>query len=102
MQAVRTKLGMAYAQRGDLDQAVEAFKMVLNVDPTLVEARDALAQVYAAQGQYAAAIREWEAVLRLDPRYPRVADQLRLAREKLVKKKVPVSQTEAKRGLGGE
>ena len=102
MQAVRTKLGMACAQRGDLDQAVEAFKMVLNVDPTLVEARDALAQVYAAQGQYAAAIREWEAVLRLDPRYPRVADQLRLAREKLVKKKVPVSQTAAKRGLGGE
>ena len=102
MQAVRTKLGMAYAQRGDLDQAVEAFKMVLNVDPTLVEARDALAQVYAAQGQYAAAIREWEAVLRLDPRYPRAASQLRLAREKLVKKKVPVSQTEAKRGLGGE
>ena len=65
---------------------MEAFKAVLNVDSTLVEARDALAQVYAAQGQYAAAIREWEAVLRLDPRYPRAASQLRLAREKLAEK----------------
>ena len=102
MQAVRTKLGMAYAQRGDLQQAVETFKAVLNVDSTLVEARDALAQVYAAQGQYTAAIREWEAVLRLEPRYPRAVSQLRLAREKLGKKKAPVSQTKAKRGLGSE
>ncbi|MYF91718.1 MAG: tetratricopeptide repeat protein [Gemmatimonadetes bacterium] len=100
--AVRTKLGMAYAQQGDLQQAMEAFKAVLNVDSTLVEARDALAQVYAAQEQYAAAIREWEAVLRLDPRYPRAVSQLRLAREKLVKKKAPDSQTAAKRGLEGE
>ena len=102
LQAVRTKLGMAYAHQGDLQQAVEAFKAVLNVDSTLVEARDALAQVYAAQGQYAGAIREWEAVLRLAPRYPRAASQLRLAREKLAQKKAPVSQTAAKRGLGGE
>ena len=102
MLAVRTKLGMAYAQQGDLQQAMEAFKAVLNVDSTLVEARDALAQVFAAQGQYAAAIREWEAVLRLDPRYPRAASQLRLAHEKLVKKKAPDSQTTAKRGLGDE
>ena len=44
---------------------METFNAVLNVDSTLVEARDALAQIYAAQGQYAAAMREWEAVLRL-------------------------------------
>ena len=102
LQVVRTKLGMAYAQRGDLAQAVAAFKTALSADSILVAARDALAQVYAAQGQYAAAIREWEAVLRLDPRYPRAVSQLRLARDKLAKKKAPVPQTEAKQGLGNE
>lgn len=102
LQAVRTKLGMAYAQRGYLAQAVEAFKTALSTDSTLVAARDALAQVYAAQGQDAAAIREWEAVLRLDPRYPRAVSQLRLARDKLAKKKAPVPQTEAKQGLGNK
>ena len=81
---------------------METFNAVLNVDSTLVEARDALAQVYAAQEQYAAAVREWEAVLRLDPRYPRAASQLRLVREKLLKKKAPDSPTAAKRGLGDE
>lgn len=99
---VRTKLGMAYAQQGDLAPAMAAFKTALSTDSTLVAARDALAQVYAAQGQYPAAIREWEAVLRLEPRYPRAASQLRVAREKLAKKKAPVPQTQAKQGRGNE
>ena len=83
LQVTRTKLGMAHANRGDLQQAIGVFATVLSADSTLVEARDALAQVYVVQEQYAAAIREWETVLRLNPGYPRVASQLRLARQKL-------------------
>jgi cytochrome c-type biogenesis protein CcmH/NrfG len=79
----RTKLGMAYANQGSLEQAIRVFGAVLSADSTQIEARDALAQVYAVQGHYEAAIAAWQTVLRLAPRHPRVASQIRLARKKL-------------------
>jgi enediyne biosynthesis protein E4 len=84
--AVRTRLGMVYATQRRLPEATEAFQTALKIDSTLVEARDALGRVYSAEGRYEAAIRQFERVLEQAPQYPKAAERLRLARQKLAER----------------
>ena len=84
--AIRTRLGMVYATQRRLQEARQAFQTALETDFTLVEARDALGRVYSAEGRYEAAIRQFEKVLEQAPQFPKAAERLRLARQKLAER----------------
>ncbi len=61
------RAAQAAAKAGKLDQAAEEYKKVLQLDPTLVEARVNLGLTYHALGDYDLAITELTRVLRTQP-----------------------------------
>lgn len=60
-------IGVWFAQRGDLNCAVEAFKQALRLEPRLAEAHFDLGLVRQSQHQPAAAISEFRLALQYDP-----------------------------------
>ena len=61
---------LAYCLRktGQIEKAIELYKVALQLRPTFVQAHDYLARAYLAIGDRAAALREYEIVRRLDRR----------------------------------
>jgi hypothetical protein len=66
------KLGLACAERGDLDQAIEHYREALRIDPNLPGVYNNLAIAFARQGKRTAAITHWQEALRLAPDYAEV------------------------------
>ena len=60
-------VGVWFAQKGDLNCSVAAFKQVLRLEPRLAEAHFDLGLVRQSQQQLVAAISEFRVALRYDP-----------------------------------
>jgi protein O-mannosyl-transferase len=58
------RLGSAYRDQGDLDQAIAHFRNAENLNPEDLEARVSLGLAYGSQGRFADAIQELEAVVK--------------------------------------
>jgi Tfp pilus assembly protein PilF len=63
----RTKTGLALLEQGKSDQALDAFREALKLDPDSVEARLGLAFIHDRQGAIDEAIEEYQRVLSLQP-----------------------------------
>ena len=63
----RNNLGVALAERGDVNQAMELFNEVLKMKPGNTEAHLNLGKLLADQGKYDEAMRHYKEVLRLLP-----------------------------------
>ncbi|MCA9758436.1 MAG: tetratricopeptide repeat protein [Candidatus Eisenbacteria bacterium] len=66
---------------GDEDEAVQALRRAIEVDPTSVEARIALGWEYQSQGYHDEALVQFEVAARLQPGYPDVQYNLGLLYE---------------------
>ena len=60
-------LGLAYAERGRLDEAKKEFEKALELDPSHAKARNNLGLIYDQQGRSEDAIREFHLALKLNP-----------------------------------
>jgi tetratricopeptide (TPR) repeat protein len=63
----KVELGTWHLVRGEFDVAAERFREALQVDPTLVDARNDLAGILYKQGRYDLALREYQRTLALEP-----------------------------------
>ncbi len=63
----KVELGTWHLVRGEFDVAAERFREALQLDPTLVDARNDLAGILYKQGRYDLALREYQRTLALDP-----------------------------------
>ena len=69
---LQVALGVAYAENGDSDRAIETLRSVIKSHPDLAEAHFNLAALYAKKGPslgYSEAIAEYKKTLRVDPNY---------------------------------
>jgi len=60
-------LGNSYSDVGDMESALRAFELAVEINPTLSESRANLANIYLKQGQIAQAIREYRGALDINP-----------------------------------
>jgi tetratricopeptide (TPR) repeat protein len=60
-------LGNSYSDVGDVESALRAFELAVEINPTLSESRANLANIYLKQGQIAQAIREYRGALDINP-----------------------------------
>lgn len=79
-------LGNFYAQQQKIHEAMQAYRITLEIDPSHVEAMNNLGNCQLVSGQFADAISTYEQVLRLRPDEPVVRQNLKLARELLLKR----------------
>src|SRR5882724_4240558 len=63
----QSNLAYAYDRQGRVDDAVTAYRKVIELDPKNSVARNNLANLYSKKGQYDDAVREFEDLLQLDP-----------------------------------
>jgi len=63
----RNNLGVALAERGDIEQAMECFEEVLRIKPNNTDAHLNLGKIFADQGRYDEAMSHYNEVLRLLP-----------------------------------
>lgn len=63
----KVELGTWHLVRAEFDVASERFREALQLDPTLVDARNDLAGILYKQGRYDLALREYQRTLALDP-----------------------------------
>ncbi len=64
-----TRLGEALAERGDVDEAMEALSKALGHNPDSYPAYRAMARLYYDNGQPQQAVLAWERALRLRPQH---------------------------------
>jgi len=69
-------LGLAWANRGQLDKAMKQYEEALRIYPEFSEARFNLASALSSQGKVDAAQRQYEIVLRIRPGYPKARNNL--------------------------
>jgi protein O-mannosyl-transferase len=62
-----TNLGIAYVERGNLQQAVDCYVRSLTIAPNSVEAHNAYGVVFLKTGQIDAALEQCKAALRINP-----------------------------------
>jgi len=60
-------LGNSYSDVGDMESALRAFELAVEINPTLSESRANLANIYLKKGQIAQAIREYHSALDINP-----------------------------------
>jgi tetratricopeptide (TPR) repeat protein len=60
-------LGNSYSDVGDMEAALRAFELAVEINPTLSESRANLANIYLKKGQIAQAINEYLAALDINP-----------------------------------
>src|SRR3989440_11659736 len=65
----RSKLGVALAQQGRLDEAIAEFSKALQLHPTYTSAYSNLANAYHAKGRLPEALAAYERALAIDPDY---------------------------------
>jgi serine/threonine protein kinase/lipoprotein NlpI len=68
--------GIEYWEQGKKEEAVQAFKQAIAMEPNTVSAHSNLAAVYAEQGQYEDALAELQTALRIDPEYAKAYNNL--------------------------
>ncbi|MGC8940987.1 MAG: tetratricopeptide repeat protein, partial [Candidatus Nanoarchaeia archaeon] len=61
--------GVAYADKGELDKAIQDFNKALELDPNFVEAYNNRGIAYAYKGEFDKAMQDWNKALELDPKY---------------------------------
>ena len=61
-------LGLAYAKKGQMDEAIRVFQTTLKLDPREAKARLNLGLIYDQQGRSEDAVKELQAALTLDPK----------------------------------
>ena len=81
----RNNLGVAYENMGDLDRALAEYKKAAELGNAKVDAHHNMGVIYYRKKMYADALREWELVLAKKPDYPRVKENIGLARKALKK-----------------
>src|SRR3990172_6669681 len=59
-------LAYCYRKVGQIDKAIELYRVAIALRPLFVQAHDYLARAYLAKGDRAAALHEYEIVRRLD------------------------------------
>ncbi|OGG18376.1 hypothetical protein A2721_00310 [Candidatus Gottesmanbacteria bacterium RIFCSPHIGHO2_01_FULL_47_48] len=62
-------LGMAYAEKGDLDSAIREYSLLISVNPHVPHAYHNLANAYAAKGDLANAEKNYLKALEVDPNF---------------------------------
>lgn len=70
------RLGVVHRQRGEGEQAEEAYQRALGLDPANAPAHNNLGNLYREQGRNADAEREYRQALALLPRYPEALNNL--------------------------
>lgn len=60
-------LGVAYGEKGKLDEAIQQYRRALELKPDFVDVYNNLGNVLAAQGKYDEAIENYERALRIQP-----------------------------------
>jgi len=65
--AISTGLGFVYHLNRDYDQAIEAFRKTLEMEPAFILARRRLAQTYLAKGEFKQAVAEIEKAAAVSP-----------------------------------
>jgi tetratricopeptide (TPR) repeat protein len=65
----RSKLGVALAQQGRLDDAIAEFSSALSLNPTYAPAYSNLGNAYREKGMLAEAMAAYERALAIDPEY---------------------------------
>jgi tetratricopeptide (TPR) repeat protein len=60
-------LGNSYSDVGDIEAAMRAFELAVEINPTLSESRANLANIYLKKGQIAQAINQYHAALDINP-----------------------------------
>ncbi len=60
-------LGNSYSDVGDMESALRAFELAVEINPTLSESRANLANIYLKKGQITQAITEYHAALDINP-----------------------------------
>jgi len=65
----RSKLGVALAQQGRLDEAIAEFSKALQLQPTYAPAYSNLGNAYRAKGMLPEAVAAYERALAIDPDY---------------------------------
>lgn len=68
--------GLRNAFRGDVDEAISAFKRAAALDSTLADAQAYLGMLYGIRGQWKDAIREFQDAIQADPAYVEVYTEL--------------------------
>ena len=72
-------LGLAYASKGQLDEAIELYQTALRLKPDYAEAHNNLGIAYASKGQLEMAIEQFQTAVRLKPDYAEAHNDLGLA-----------------------
>ncbi|MFQ5901933.1 MAG: tetratricopeptide repeat protein, partial [Thermodesulfobacteriota bacterium] len=75
----RSDLGLAYAERGQWDQAIVEYKETLHIDPYYIEAHNNLGNALAEQGKLDEAILHYTEALRINPSFAKAHNNLGLA-----------------------
>ena len=70
--SIMNKLGLALAEKGDLDGAIGEYHDALEIRPNDVQTHNNLGLALAGKGDHGAAIREYLAALRINPGNPEV------------------------------
>jgi tetratricopeptide (TPR) repeat protein len=69
-------LGNSYSDVGNMESALQAFELAVEINPTLSESHANLGNVYLKKGQVAQAIREYQAALNINPNDPKTHNNL--------------------------
>lgn len=69
-------LGTYYSGQSRSEKAAEAYRQAIQLDPDMVEARNALAMLHAEEGQYDEAVRDLVTAIRLSPKAAKLHNNL--------------------------
>lgn len=76
---INYNLGLALAEKGDLEAAIQEYRKALQINPDFTKARNNLGLALAQKGDLEAAILEYRKVLQINPDYTKARNNLGLA-----------------------